>query len=658
MKKNFYKIALCLGLWGCSLVSCDFLNVDRYIDDMTSLDSVFSRKNLLDQYINGAAAYLNDESRLYTHSADPFQTASDENFVAWNDDRHAGTKYLRDEINEFTNYFARWGEFYKGIRKANVVIKRINECLDISEIDRRDYAGKAYFLRGYYYYLLIRQYGPVPIIPDDPFETDETVENMAIERNTFDECCDYICEAMEMASQMLVQRRSATSEIYQPTKGAALAVISRVRLMQASPWFNGNTAYSGWQTSDGRDFISQNYNSDRWGQAALASKKVIDMGVYKLHTIPKNTKTPELPANVSKEDFPNGAGNIDPLRSYSELFNGETPLQSNDEIIYACDSWRGGDESVNWIVMPQAMGGANGLSLTQSLIDAYYMVDGRDINNSSAEYPYPGPDEAWQEIGSNSGALLEFSGYEIMPRTAKMYINREPRFYASIGYCHCFWPGSSYLGTETNYKNIEATYYKDGTVQPAAQFPDDKCFSGYTLKKYTNPEDNLKGTNRAKAFPIIRYAEILLNYAEALNEMDGTYTDPESGETITRDPAEICKAFNQIRYRAGLPGITEAEASNREAMRDLIKRERQIEFACEHMRFFDLRRWGDAMEMLNKPIMGMNVEARTNERQLFYTPTIVNYKYARRSFSFKMNFFPIHRNTLDKNPKLVQNPGW
>ncbi len=658
MKKNFYKIALCLGLWGCSLVSCDFLNVDRYIDDMTSLDSVFSRKNLLDQYIKGAAAYLNDESRLYSVAPDPFQIASDENFVAWNDARHAGTKYLRDELNEFTTEFARWGEFYKGIRKANVVIKRVNECQDISEIDRRDYAGKAYFLRGYYYYLLIRQYGPVPIIPDDPFETDETVENMAIERNTFDECCDYICEAMEMASQMLVQRRSATSEIYQPTKGAALAVISRVRLMQASPWFNGNTAYSGWQTSDGRDFISQNYNSDRWGQAALASKKVIDMGVYKLHTIPKNTKTPELPANVSKEDFPNGAGNIDPLRSYSELFNGETPLQSNDEIIYACDSWRGGDESVNWIVMPQAMGGANGLSLTQSLIDAYYMVDGRDINNSSAEYPYPGPDEAWQEIGSNSGALLEFSGYEIMPRTAKMYINREPRFYASIGYCHCFWPGSSYLGTETNYKNIEATYYKDGTVQPAAQFPDDKCFSGYTLKKYTNPEDNLKGTNRAKAFPIIRYAEILLNYAEALNEMDGTYTDPESGETITRDPAEICKAFNQIRYRAGLPGITEAEASNREAMRDLIKRERQIEFACEHMRFFDLRRWGDAMEMLNKPIMGMNVEARTNERQLFYTPTIVNYKYARRSFSFKMNFFPIHRNTLDKNPKLVQNPGW
>lgn len=658
MKTKFYKIVFCLGILGCSLTSCDFLNVDRYIDDMTSLDSVFSRKILLDQYIKGAAAYLNDESRLYTHSADPFQTASDENFVAWNDARHAGTKYLRDELNEFTTEFARWGEFYKGIRKANLVIKRIHECQDISEVDRRDYAGKAYFLRGYYYYLLLRQYGPVPIVPDDPFETDASIENMALERNTFDECCDYICESMELASQMLVQRRSTINEMYQPAKGAALAVISRVRLMQASPWFNGNTAYSGWKTSDGRDFISQVYNPERWGQAAWAAKRVMDMGVYSLHTIPRDHKTPALPSNVSQEAFPDGAGNIDPLRSYSELFNGETPLLSNDEIIYACDSWRGGDESVNWIVMPQAMGGANGLSLTQSLIDAYYMVDGRDIHNSSEEYPYPGPDEAYEEIGTSSGALLEFSGYEIMPRTAKMFVNREPRFYASVGFCHAFWPGSSYLGTEVNWKNIEVTYYKDGTVQPPPQLPDDKCHSGYTLKKYTNPEDNLKGTNREKAFPIIRYAEILLNYAEALNEMEDSYTDLETGITITRDPIEICKAFNQIRYRAGLPGITEQEASNRETMRALIKRERQIEFACEHMRFFDLRRWGDAMEMLNKPIMGMNVEARSNERQLFYTPTIINYKYARRSFSFKMNFFPIHRNTLDKNPKLVQNPGW
>lgn len=658
MKKHIFKIALCLGLWGFSVTSCDFLNVDRYIDDNTNLDSVFSRKILLDQYIKGAAAFLNDESRLYTNAPDPFQIASDENFVAWNDARHAGTKYLRDELNEFTGEFARWIEFYKGIRKANVVIKRINECQDISEIDRRDYAGKAYFLRGYYYYLLVRQYGPVPIVPDDPFETDESLENLSLERNTFDECCDYICESMEMASQMLLQRRSSLSEIYQPTKGAALAVISRVRLMQASPWFNGNAAYSGWKTSDGRDFISQTYDPDRWGKAALASKQVIDMGVYRLHTVPKNKKTPELPANVSKENFPDGAGNIDPLHSYSDMFNGETQIQSNDEFIFSCDTWRGADECVNWIVMPQAMGGANGLSLTQSLVDAYYMVDGHDIHNSSAEYPYPGPDEAWKEVGTDSEALLEFSDYEIMPRTAKMFVNREARFYATIGYCHCFWAGSSYLGTEVNFKNIEATYYKDGTVQPNVSFPDDKCFSGYTLKKYTHPEDNQKGTNRAKAFPIIRYAEILLNYAEALNEMDGTYTDPESGATITRDPAEICKAFNQIRYRAGLPGITEAEANNREAMRDLIKRERQIEFACEHMRFFDLRRWGDAMEMLNKPIMGMNVEAKSNERQLFYTPTIINYKYARRSFSFKMNFFPVHQNSINKNPKLVQNPGW
>ncbi|MGQ1947535.1 RagB/SusD family nutrient uptake outer membrane protein [Geofilum sp. OHC36d9] len=646
-------------LIGCLyLVSCSYLDVSEYIDDMTSADSVFVRKALLDKYIKGAASYLPNESKLYTVTSDPYQISSDENFVPWDDGRHAGTRFLQNELNTFTYDFANWGEYYKGIRKANIVIARIHECLDISEVDRRDYAGKAYFLRAYYYYLLLRQYGPIPIVPDVAFDSDETIGNMAIARSTYDECCDYICSNMQTASEMLVSKRSASSEIYQPSKGAALAVISRVRLEQASPWFNGNQAYSDWKTEDSQFFISQEYDNSKWGQAALAAKNVIDMGIYALHTIQRNSNTPPLPGNVSALAFPDGAGNIDPLRSYSELFNGETSIYSNTEVIYACDAWRGYGESVNWLVMPQQMGGANGLSLSQSLIDDYYMVDGRDITNSSVEYPYPSQSEEYQPIGTTTDALLNFSGYEIRPQTAKMYINREARFYATIGYCHSLWPGTSYLGNEQGYRNIEATYYKDGNCVPTANFPDDRCWSGYTLKKYTNPEDNLKGVNREKAHPIIRYAEILLNYVEALNELEGVYTDMESGLTISRDAKEICKYFNQIRYRAGLPGIKESDAADVAEMRELIKRERKIELACEHLRFFDLRRWGDASEELNKPFMGMNVEAKTNQRQLFYTRTPVNQKYARRSFIFKMNFFPIHRATLDKNPKLIQNPGW
>lgn len=645
-------------LFSWQFVSCDYLNVDKYIDDMTSLDSVFARKALLERYINGASDYLLDESRLYTVTNDPYQVSSDENFLAWNDGRHASTLFLQDELNEFTGFFSEnYSRLYQGIRKANIIIARVDECQDISELDRRDYAGKAYFLRAYYYYLLLRQYGPVAIVPDRAFPADASVEDMSCPRNTYDECSDYICENMQIASTLLSKTRTSV-ELFQPTSGAALAVISRVRLHQASPWFNGNVAYADWKTLDNRYFISQVEDNSKWGVAALAAKAVIDTQTYSLHTVSRMTSTAPLPANVCDDPFPNGAGGIDPFRSYSEQFTGETLAFNNPELIYGCDPWRGGDESVQWIVMPQVMGGGNGLSLTQSLIDDYRMVDGRDITNSSQEYPYPSADEEYQPIGASTSAILNFSGYEIRPQVAKMYVNREPRFYATIGFCHRFWRGDSYLGNEQSFKNVEATYYKDGNCTPNASTPDDRCFSGYTLVKYVNPEDNLKGVIKGKVHPIIRYAEVLLNYAEALNELNQSYTN-EAGVTVTpRNLAEICKAFNQIRYRAGQPGITEAEAADQSEMRKLIKRERKIEFACERMRFFDLRRWGNAMEEINKPIIGMNVEAKSNQRQMFYTRTTINYKYARRTFQYKMNFFPFHRGSMDKNSKLTQNPGW
>ena len=93
-------------------------------------------------------------------------------------------------------------------------------------------------------------------------------------------------------------------------------------------------------------------------------------------------------------------------------------------------------------------------------------------------------------------------------------------------------------------------------------------------------------------------------------------------------------------------------------VRVLIYHDRSIEFDCEGRRYLDLRRWGDAMEAYNRPISGCNVKARSNERQKFYTTTILNDKLTRRSFSYKHYFYPIPKSVLDKNKNLVQNPEW
>jgi hypothetical protein len=378
--------------------------------------------------------------------------------------------------------------------------------------------------------------------------------------------------------------------------------------------------------------------------------------LYNLNIIFREATTDSLPDNVPAADFPDGAGNIDPYRSYKSLFDGDVTIRNCSEYIWACQVDPQGGDSPLWLSSPSQLGGGNGLNLTQDLADAYKMKDGRDINNSSQDYPYPGSNEAFIQTGQSKslgGYTLYTSG------TAQMYANREPRFYATIGFSHSFWPGTSYTGTE-GYGNYEVTYYSDGTAGPSITFPDDYNHTGYTCIKYNHPEDNMRaeGSVYAKWFPVFRYAEILLNYAEALNELDGSYTDAATGITVTRNTGEIKSAFDQVRYRAGLPGLSEAELSSRETIREAIKRERQVEFACEGRRYHDLRRWKDAPEAYNKPIVGMNVKAKSSEREKYYTRTTLNNTLTQRTWSFKMYFWPIPKSALDKNSRLVQNPGW
>ncbi len=389
------------------------------------------------------------------------------------------------------------------------------------------------------------------------------------------------------------------------------------------------------------------------GKAAAAAKRIIDSNKFALYSVAKDPGfTYTYPATVAGS-FPNGNANIDPFHSFADIFNGEASPYSNTELIYSCNT----DNNTGWIAFPGLLGGGNGLSLTQRIVDAFGMVDGRDINNSSTTYPYPSAANAYVATGG-SGVEI-YPGYTLKGTVAKMYQNREPRFYASIGFCECFWPGTSYTGTDASLKNVTLTYYKDGNGAASYNFPDDHNWSGYTCKKYIHPEDNLKATQRAKTFPIFRYAETLLNYVEAINEMNGTYTDTISGITVSRDVNDIKKYFNQIRYRAGLPGITDAQAADQTVMRDIIKHERMVEFACEGRRYHDLRRWGEA-EKFGDPLYGCNINASTTQRQLFYSTTALGNltKLAQRTFTYKMYFYPIPQSVLDKNNKLVQNPGW
>lgn len=651
----FLAIILATGISSCKK---GYLNVEEYIYDQLNVDSVFVDADRVRQYVNGIASYLPNEDRLFTASWAPFQVASDENFTSWNDDRHAGMKFLLNEITPFSanNYFNNYGTWYRGINKANLVIARIGECKELSTIQQREYLGEMAFFKGYFMYLLIQQYGPAVIPPDEIPDLLADGESLSQERSSYDECVEYIVKNMEEAAQYLPEKKEVQADFYRPTSGAALAVMSRVLLTAASPMYNGNQSYADWKRANGAHFISQVKDNTKWGRAAAAAKRVIATNRYELFTFPKSTDTEPLAPDVSAASYPNGAGDIDPYRSYKYTFIGETQASNNPEIIWCTSVQPLAGDSPLWLSTLSLSGGGNGLNVTQEMVDSYRMKDGRDINNSSLAFPYPTGPAGY----ANFGTTKNYSDVQLVANTPRMYINREARFYATIGFNHSYFKGTGYTGSDNSWRNYEVTYYSNGRGAPNANFPNDYNHTGYTAIKYNHHADNMRQTGSIvpKVFPMFRYAEILLNYAEALNELDGSYTDPGTSITVTRDLEEIKGAINRVRYRAGLPGLSDQEAASRESIRDAIKLERKVEFAFEGRRYHDLRRWLDAPGAYNTTITGMNVKVPESQKDRFYTRTAIASPLTRRQWYFKMYFFPIPKNAIDKNSKLVQNPSW
>lgn len=637
--------------------ACNFLSVDDYFNETLKLDSVFHNKRNFEKYLWGTANYFEDEGNIFGNTSVPGITASDEAFSLGS--AYNGLNLVLGEVSS-TNLQGMdiWGQMYKIVRKSNTMLARINEVTDMTTTDRRDLLGYIYFMRAYAYYNLLMQYGPVVILGDDVLESNESIEYYARARSTYDECVEYICQDLEKAAEYMPSI-IPINVFGRPTKGAALGLIARLRLQHASPLFNGGNAartyFGSWKrSSDGVYYISQTYDENRWAVAAMAAKRIMDSGVYTLHTVEKTGSTPPLPDNVSKADFPDGAGNIDPFHSYKDMFSGEALSARNSEFLWGRIS--GNVKSFTRRSFPVTFfRGDNNLSIPQKIIDAYYMADGRDIRNSSADYPY-------SETGYLTGADRKFSEYTLKGNVHKMYANREMRFYANIGFSGCLWTANS--TSESAYKNQVIHYNFNGTGGKAAVTNDANAYpiTGYVLTKYIHPDDAWAGNGATvldKPFPTIRYAEILLSYAEALNNLTTSHTVTGAdgmSQTFTRDTEEIRRAFDQVRFRAGLPGLTDEELSDPATIQSLIERERMIEFLCENRRFYDVRRWGIYEDVENELMMGMDTDADGDD---YYTRVPLNHSKARnRIVDKKFVFLPISQTELRKTAILDQNPGW
>mgnify|MGYP001410955925 FL=1 len=301
-------------------------------------------------------------------------------------------------------------------------------------------------------------------------------------------------------------------------------------------------------------------------------------------------------------------------------------MYQNPELIFS----RGRNQGDNSLVamvrlqMPKVFGGgSNAYGMTMKMCDAYYMDNGEEFNREQFKETYPADKRfvTKEEAEAETYPHLKEGVY-------KEYANREPRFYASVSFNGCVWSLLKNAETVDYKKDVEkqVNYYyginTDGFSGTGVYLR-----SGIGIMKYVHPDDTNRKEIKPKAEPAIRFAEILLIYAEALNELEeGANYDVSSWDgsttySIKRDIDEMKKGIRPIRRRAGVPDYDlETVYKSQDEFRKKMKKERQIELMAEGQRYFDLRRWKDADVEESKKNYGCNfyMSDSKDQKEQFY----------------------------------------
>ncbi len=660
----FVVIAMTIG---GMVQSCDFLDIDPYISDLFTLDTVFTKKEYVQKYLNNVYSYLIDYgSPAGTASnTQPWTLISDEGVACYKRGTHIYNYFCNNEMtSESTAPFDRWNYFYEGIRRTNTFLQRVNECTEVSALQRAEWTGEATFVKAMIYFELMLAYGPVPIVPDVSVSFDTPIDQMMVGRSTWDECSDYVAGLLESAIKMLPTQVKDNAEVGKAVKESAMAVLSRLTLYTASPLYNGDNAeFSDFTNSAGVPYLNPVKDTEKWAKAAAAAKQLVDLKPNDLYVVAKMDNTPDLPVPAAEQaDFPNGVGGIDPYHSYSDMFTGECALSSsNREILFSRQN--SAINAMNRYCAPGMINGWSAFFVPQSMVDAFYMADGRTTQDASNEYPY---EAGYTTNDVTFSGERNSNGMTILSGTHQWYVNREMRFYASIAFNNSYFPSTSTPPNAIDQRDGKvAKYYADAKSgkeyalnRPSGE-AEEYPMTGYLCRKFIHYEDSWisGGIQKAKYCPEYRMAEVYLNYVEAMNELDQSYTIGET--TVSRDMNEMKRCFNLIRYRAGLPGITDADVANVERMRELILRERQIEMMWEGRRYHDLRRTKKAVIYENAPVTGCDPSVKEVDKDRFYTIIRVKERsWIYKVFTRRQTFFPIPKAEVDKNYNLDQMPGF
>ena len=288
MKRKILILSLVMGM-NLSFSGCaDYLDSDYLFDERMTTEDVFKDKEYTNKWLARGYSYLADNSMqdVCSKKTIPFNFADD---MYYGDENDGYKKWKNGEYNESglgDNSKWIWLNAYRGIRQVTILLNNIHLNQEFTEEELNDIKGQAHFLRGYFYWILLRTYGPIPIVPDEGVDYTLEYDEIARSRNTYEECADYIANEMIKAANMLQLQRDMQN-ISRPTRGAALALRARVLLYAASPLANGGApeeVQAAMVDREGNPLLSATKDERKWARAAAAAKDVMEMNYYHLYT--------------------------------------------------------------------------------------------------------------------------------------------------------------------------------------------------------------------------------------------------------------------------------------------------------------------------------------------------------------------------------------
>ncbi|HEY9560313.1 MAG TPA: RagB/SusD family nutrient uptake outer membrane protein [Anseongella sp.] len=653
--KSLTKIALISTVLALTTSCNEYLNVVP--DNTLKLENLFDLKEDAWNALAKVYSYLpaDDQTHVTTWTlGDEWIGRLDLNDVTGN---LRAIRIMRGLQSETSPQLGLWSgtqggkRMYEALRQTDVFLANIDNVRDMTDQEKKDWKAQVTFLKGYYAFLLVQRYGPI-VLPTEMVTPEATSEQLFLKRSKVEDCFNFILTLMNEAIPNLSER-ATENEWGQVDQVVAKAIKARVLFFRASPFFNGNNEYFGdFMDDDGQPFFPLTYDREKWKAAidalteAITAAEANGMGLY----------------HYDKEPF---------LYDRTAF----TANQENMKTLYdlrmvICDPWNKelvwGNSNINYygqgelahssnIRLPEGYGDGvvntagfswQWMAATYRMAERYYTENGLpisedltfDMNTRHEIITTPGAAEPeYQELDG-----IMQPGAE----TIRLYMNREPRFYANLGITGGYWRAHTVRINTMMYAS------SDGGFNSSQHSTDFLC-TGIGVQKFVHPESQSGAWQRTikYPYPIMRMADLYLMKAEALNEYNDVPTH------------EVYDLVNLVRERAGIPDVEDvwSDASlaktvnkhrTKEGMRDIILHERSVELAFEGSHFWDMLRHKRATAEFSTPIWGWTHTGTTGSD--FF---VLEVKQPRR-FTITDCLWPIDLNEMNTNGNLIQNPGW